>query len=257
MPALYEENLHEVRKNLPLVLGVVRNSPAQRGGVQRGDTLLLVSGIPVHDRPQARDMLAALRNSGSSEGAIRVLRQQQTPPASSFGSAQDKSGQVLDLTLKMDGSSYPYDRVLDDYLGFVFMGAGLRRSYLENLRGIIDRRGARQVLFLSSQLMRPVFEQCLAESHISNGCTRVDVDVPANTFFGGNIIMGDLLVVQDFVDCIRGHLASGDRPDLVVIPSSPFNLSGWGRDLTGRVYLDIEKATGVPLEILPCTTIYG
>jgi len=46
------------------------------------------------------------------------------------------------------------------------------------------------------------------------------------------------------------------RPDLVVIPSSPFHLSGWGRDLTGRVYLEIERSTGVPVALVECEPIF-
>ena len=69
--------------------------------------------------------------------------------------------------------------------------------------------------------------------------------------------MGDLLVVQYFVDCVKDYMIENKcKPDLVIIPSSPFNLSGWGRDLTGRVYLDIERETGVPVQLLHCTTIY-
>jgi hypothetical protein len=69
--------------------------------------------------------------------------------------------------------------------------------------------------------------------------------------------LGDLLVVQDFIDCIREYLARGNpRPDLVVIPSSPFALGEWKRDLTGRVYLDIERETGIPVELLECEPIY-
>ncbi|MDD4859053.1 MAG: hypothetical protein PHR56_02485, partial [Dehalococcoidales bacterium] len=77
-------------------------------------------------------------------------------------------------------------------------------------------------------------------------------------YFGGNIFMGDLLVVQDFIDAIAEYIErTGKRPDLVIIPSSPFNLSGWGRDLTGRVYLDIQRHAGVPVELLPCETIFA
>ena len=69
--------------------------------------------------------------------------------------------------------------------------------------------------------------------------------------------MGDLLVVQDFIDYIKDYVTSTDKkPDLIVIPSSPFNISGWGRDLTGRVYLDIERETGIHVEIIECQTIY-
>jgi hypothetical protein len=82
-------------------------------------------------------------------------------------------------------------------------------------------------------------------------------EVPENRYFGGNIILGDLLVVQDFIDHIRDYLARGNpRPDLVVIPSTPFGLGAWRRDLTGRPYMDIERATGVPVALLECERIY-
>ena len=69
--------------------------------------------------------------------------------------------------------------------------------------------------------------------------------------------MGDLMVVQDFIDCIKKYLEQyNKRPDLIVIPSSPFNLGQWRRDLTGRVYLDIEREVGIPVELLDCETIY-
>ncbi|MDP2919658.1 MAG: radical SAM protein [Dehalococcoidia bacterium] len=240
MPALYEENLYEPKKNLPLVTGIVQNSPACLAGVKMGDLLVEVGGIPVRDRPQARDLLAATNSSGMADVIIRVQR----------------GGRILVLNLDTRHCSYPYSNAIDDYLGIVFRGAGLRSSCLERLKDIVETHRAERVLFLSSELMRPTFEQCLAESHLFDN-VRIETDVPKNTFFGGNIIMGDLLVVQDFTDCIEGHLKRGERPDLVVIPSSPFNLSGWGRDLTGRVYLDIERHTGVSLELLPCDTIYS
>lgn len=136
------------------------------------------------------------------------------------------------------------------------MGAGLRMSYIEDLRKIIEGYRARRVLFLSSELIRPTFEQCLAESHLF-GVGQLDIEVPKNNFFGGNIFMGDLLVVQDFIDCIKDYLIQKEyQPDLIIIPSSPFNLSRWGRDITGRVYLDIERETGIPVELLDCSTTY-
>jgi hypothetical protein len=161
---------------------------------------------------------------------------------------------ILDLT----GHSYPYSRHTDTYLGIIFSGTGLRMSSIEDLKETIETRKAKRILFLSSELMKPTFEQCLTESHLlGDSQLKIDIEVPQNRFFGGNILMGDLLVVQDFIDCIRNYVSQKrDKPDLAIIPSSPFNLSGWGRDLTGRVYLDIERETGVPIELLHCATIY-
>lgn len=123
---------------------------------------------------------------------------------------------------------------------------------------VIESRKAEDVLFLSSTLVKPVFEQCLRESHLlSSSNLKISIRVPRNNYLGGNVFMGDLFVVQDFIDCIKEYLSETEKePDLIVMPSSPFSLGGWGRDLTGRVYLDIEREIGIPVELLTCETIY-
>ena len=201
-----------------------------------------MSGLAVSSRPQARQVLALLRDSGAEQAVLSVGR----------------DGLRADVTLKPGDCAYPYAPESDRHLGVVMQGTGLRPGCLEKLKALIDRSGAKRVLFLSSALVRPSFEQALAESPLfSGGAVRIDVEVPRNRFFGGNIFMGDLLVVQDFIDSIREYVSrSGRQPDLAVIPSSPFNLGAWRRDLTGRVYLDIERAVGVPVELLHCETIY-
>ena len=69
--------------------------------------------------------------------------------------------------------------------------------------------------------------------------------------------MGDLMVVQDFIEAIKDFTdEEGICPDLVVIPSSPFHLSGWGRDLTGRVYKEIERLTEIPVALVECDPIF-
>ncbi len=242
MPTMYEENLYHQRKNMPYIIGVVKNSPAYLCSIEKGDIIKQINGIPVNSRPQARDLLALVKQSGAKEVSLHLQRDKHT----------------LQVILNLTEHAYPYSEDIDAYFGIVFMGSGLRTSYIENLKHLAQAHGAKHVLFLSSELVRPTFEQCLTESHLfGNGGLKIDVEVPKNNFFGGNILLGDLLVVQDFIDHIRDYMnRKNDKPDLVVIPSSPFHLSGWGRDLTGRVYLDIERATGIPVELLPCATIY-
>jgi hypothetical protein len=62
--------------------------------------------------------------------------------------------------------SYPYSQEVDAHLGVVMMGTGLRLSYIETLRDIIEKRQAKQVLFLSSRLVKPTFEQALSDSRL-------------------------------------------------------------------------------------------
>jgi len=240
-PSPYEENLTRRRKNQPEVIGVVKGSAAARLGLAAGDMVISVNGIPVAGRPQARDLLSLLQASGG-RAALTVLR----------------GGRELELCGNTGGGSYPFDTATGTHLGAVFMGAGLRASCLEKLELLVRGEGGKEVLFLTSTLVRPTLEQLLRERPLTlpEG-TRLGVAVPRNRFFGGNIMLGDLLVVQDFIDFLREY-ARGPQPppDLVVIPSSPFHLSGWGRDLTGRNWLDIERQTGVAVRLLECQPIW-
>jgi hypothetical protein len=201
-----------------------------------------MNGIKVRNRPQARDLLTLFQQSGQDVISVTVKR----------------NGASADLRLHAGDYRYPYEPRTTSHLGVVFMGTGLRSSYLEDLRGMIAASGARSVLFLTSRLVRPTFEQLLAD-HPSAipGDVAFRLDVPENRYFGGNIILGDLLVVQDFIDHLREYAAAErGRPDLVVIPSTPFQLSRWGRDLTGRPYLDIGRETGMRVRLLECRPIW-
>lgn len=69
--------------------------------------------------------------------------------------------------------------------------------------------------------------------------------------------MGDLMVVEDFIRAAKEFVQTGKiQPDLILIPSSPFHLSRWGRDLTGRVYLDIERELKIPISLVECEPIF-
>ena len=241
-PALYEEDLYYEEKNLPEVIGTVKGSPAFYGGLQRGDILLRIGGNIIHNRPQARDLLSIVQRMDIESIPLQVLR----------------NGLNLELPLDLNRVSYPYAREIDTHLGIIFLGTGLRTSYLASLREIIERKGAKNILLLSSPLVKPLLEEVMRELPLFQGRDiNIEIGVPASRFWGGNICLGDLLVVQDYIDYIKEYMNSREvKPDLVVIPSSPFNLSGWGRDLTGRVYRDIERQTGLSVEILECQTVY-
>jgi hypothetical protein len=238
-PSLFEETKYEEKFNMPGIAGVVKNSPADFFSLKSGNILLAIGGLKVSSRPQARDLLHIHHQSRSRSVDLLV----------------QKGAETSEVHLSTDRFSYPYTPETDHHLGIIFSGSGFRPSVLEDLKSLIKAHGARRVLLLSSPLVKPVFQQLLRASTLF-GDTRIEVEVPRNLYFGGNIFMGDLLVVRDFVEAIRDYLKGNPPPDLIVIPSSPFSLGQWRRDLEGRVYTDIERAVGLSVALLDCETIY-
>jgi DNA repair photolyase len=238
-PSLYEENLHERKFNLPAVIGLIKNSPAALCGMQKGDLILSIGGLRISSRPQARDLL-------------HLHHQNRTP---SLSLSVQRGREFFELNLLPGQYGYPYSPETDHHLGMIFMGAGFRPSLLEDLKALIANYKAQNLLFLSSPLVKPVFLQLVRESSLFGGI-QIQVEVPENRFFGGNICMGDLLVVRDFIHTIKEYLRKNPPPDLIVIPSSPFSLGQWGRDLEGRGFTEIERSVGVPVALLDCEPIY-
>jgi len=239
-PGLFEEYLEPERVKVPQVIGSIMNSPAQRAGLRCGDTILKVGGIPVRSRAQARSVLKTLHRSDLKRSSMIISR----------------NGRELPLQLELGNYAYPYDPLTAPLLGSVFPSSGIPPGWLDQLRTVISLREASEVLLLTSRLVRPALEKELGETLSLSG-VRIHLRVPNNRFLGGNIFMGDLMVVEDFVEAVLDFLKKGKaRPDLVVIPSTPFHLSGWGRDLTGRVYLEIERSTGVPVALVECAPVF-
>ncbi|MBI2847625.1 MAG: radical SAM protein, partial [Chloroflexi bacterium] len=160
MPCMFEENRHEKRLGLSRVMGLVRNSPAALAGVRKGDVIVGINGIAVRDRPQTRVLLSAVAKSDVAQVDLRVKR----------GRA------VLDIPTHLQEYSYPYSKQIDGELGIVFLGTGLA-NYVEKLMEIARHRQARRVLFLSSYLVKPAFEQQLSQA-VKPDDVKIDIEVP-------------------------------------------------------------------------------
>lgn len=239
-PGLFEEYTEPEAVNTAYVAGVIKNSPLARACLRGGDKILKLNGLPVRTRPQARSLLTMLRRSDLLQSSVIVLR----------------DGEELRLDLNPKDFDYPYDPHTGSQMGVVFASSGIPREWIERLRLLISQRKVRNVLLLTSRLVRPVLEKMIRE-HFAVEDVSLHLRVPENRYFGGNIFMGDLLVVEDFIAAAREFQAEGKpRPDLILIPSSPFHMSGWGRDLTGRVYKEVERELGIPVALVECDPIF-
>jgi hypothetical protein len=138
----------------------------------------------------------------------------------------------------------------------IMVRGGLDVGHIIEIRAIADSHGAENVLFLTSYLMKPLLQELIENTDVfSSGRMRIFLSVPANTsFLGGNIILGDLLVVDDFVKCVRLWMKrTGEKPDVIIVPSTPFNR--WDRDLMGKPFHEIERTIGIPVEMIRCNRI--
>ena len=239
-PGMFEDYADPRGPNNPIVVGVVKNSPAAIAGLRGGDRIARVNGLPVKSRAQARTLLTTLHQSGLENATLDVQRAKE----------------LVNLQIDLSRHDYPYTSGTSTHLGAVFGSTGIPQEWLERLKDVIVTHRAKRVLVFTSRLVRPTLEKMISRNGLFADTT-LYLHVPQNRFFGGNIIMGDLLVAGDFICAAEEFMEQSEtRPDLIVMPSSPFHLSGWGRDLSGRVYLDIERELGIPVALVDCEPIF-
>jgi sulfatase maturation enzyme AslB (radical SAM superfamily) len=230
---------------LPNVAGVIKGSPAGRAGLRAGDRLLSVDGSTVHSANHALSVLAAAYKRGR-----RVILKYVTTNAS------ETTETVLDDSAGPFG--YPYDelKIFPGFAWGVLLTDNLRFRYMKEMMVSIKRHAARRVLICSSVIMKPIIQQMIAITDAFHG-VEVSVEVPENRYFGGTIVLGDLLVVDDYVAFINEYKKKCPIVDLVLIPSSPFSLGEWRRDLTGTPFTEIERRTGIATELVHCHPLNG
>lgn len=232
---LHESNEYQ-KVDSAYVHGVIRYSPAYNAGIKKGDLVVQINGTKVDGRESARRILNHCR-----DGKIDLLLKREDRP--------------LIVTLRRPAEKeyrYPYTFQSSRFIfpfGIVML-QGFDHRYLLDIENYVRLYSSKNILILSSKIIQPTLEYLLKKYDIAKR-NRVNIftEIPRNLFFGGNIIIGDLFVTNDFVAAIRKWQRKHQgKPDLILIPSSPF--SSWGRDLTGEVNLSIERITGIPTQII-------
>lgn len=231
---------------LPRVAGVIKGSPAGRAGLRAGDLILTIEQQSI---PTANHALSALSTMAKKGSQVHLTYERK--------SDGQRRSVVLDKQAAPFG--YPYDQ-MQDFAGFewgLILIDNLKFSYLQEMRHLIDQHQARKVLLCSSELMKPIVLKMI---EVSDAFHDIDlsVEVPENRYFGGTIVLGDLLTVEDYVSFVQEFKQrAGQLPDLVLIPSSPFSRGEWLRDLTGVPFTEIERRTGVKVSLIFCKPING
>lgn len=240
-PYLYYDQSQDVK-----IHGIIRNSPAEKAGLRPGDIVLEVNGRPVQSRSILNYLLT--RNGKSLSDHRRVIK--------ILRDGQEQIVNVIDLS-KREDDLYPfkpqyYYNPSSQGFGIVVMD-DFDENNLEQLKELILHHQSESPVIFSSIIIQPIL-QSLLQKRADEFCDcQLQVEVPEHKTLGGNIVVGDLYMIDDFIAHLTLLKQQGREFDLVLIPSSMF--VGWGRDLMGVSYKKIENIFNVPVEIVQCKKI--
>lgn len=244
-PAMYQ--LHTMR---PVVHGTTKYSPAYEAGLRYGDLIVEIEGQAVYTRPEVSRWLA---------------QRFSDPKVTQTRFAVERKGRRLEITVphSQDRQSLRYPHCWlaqpDTPVGWVgglglHMADGPELTSFVRLKEIFQEYPGKHVLLFISEMMEPCFHEGVAMSGGMAsfvGPVSLHVVMPGCTFWGGNIMVGDLWTVQDLTEQAAAWIEqNGVRPDVVIVPSSFLNQAG--RDLVGQCYLEFERELGIELRLLSC-----
>jgi sulfatase maturation enzyme AslB (radical SAM superfamily) len=252
LPIHVMPNMYEFRTLRPLVQGTIKHSPAAQAGFRHGDVIVQIDGQPVYTRPEVSGWLRARFDE---------------PEVSQTTFVVQRAGERITLEVRHPALSelaYPYywlahpdaPRTWAGALG-LHLADGFEMSSLMRLREIVEDYPGKRLLLFVSPLGEPHFVEAMTLlGDLAQFVDTVDLYVERlyPHYWGGNVVVGDLWTVEDVIAQAREWIArQGERPDVIVLPST--FLSSGGRDLLGRPYLEVERALGVELRLLPCRRI--
>jgi len=153
------------------------------------------------------------------------------------------------MSLEFKSGSFPYD-CLDLRCPYgLYLSDDIDYSSIIRLRNIIAEEKPEKAVLISSKLMEKSVRTMLSIFHIEDLLDILEIHAPPNSFFGGNVFMGDLLVVSDIIGYLKGLREKNVFFDMVLIPSSLFN--EWGNDITGRCFKEVEYVLNTRVFLIP------
>ena len=135
-----------------------------------------------------------------------------------------RAGQTFHARLEEptpEADAYPYKPQAYQAFNFPGLSFGLclpgsfHLQYLKQIHRAILDTGARRSLVIASPFYRDLVTALLAELPLPEG-VECDVVVPQNEFFGGNVSIGDLWVLEDIARSVHAYVKTKGKPDLVL-----------------------------------------
>lgn len=231
-PNLLVQNIVHQGKESAEVAGTIINSPAAQSGIKPGDLIAKINNQPIFSIEEAMKTLSQNVNGRIKVGLIR-------------------GGKYFNKSIKdAPENHYPYgesELKRFDPFGFVFAERYFSPADITDIDRYIAVYDAKNIMVLTSETAKPMIKNRLENTAAKRKRLKLRLIAVKSRYYGGTINACDLLVVEDFIRAIKENIKE-HRPDLIILPASPFN--SWGRDLAGRLNLEIEREVGIPVEFV-------
>lgn len=245
-PIIVEPPLFWLDAVVPLIDGVIRNSPAENAGLRAGDIVRRIEGAPVRTRVESEAMLDRLHLAGERSVHMEV----------------ERDGTRIEVDLQDDPqvTGYPYSSngfFRGENYGVLHI-EDFRLNHIDKMLTEIEKASAREVLLFSSELMGQIFIDLVdGIPEFADRLAQVNLHLATNIAngFGGNYHVMDSRLVDDYERVVEQHLLTGKPLDLILVPNA-FG-SEWGLDVYGRSLAEITMRFGVPLKQIEWLMVYG
>lgn len=229
-----EEILYGLDPLEPRISYIVPNSPGYKAELKKGDVIYSIMGKKVLFRNETSKLINSLPSILKKTDIVLVIK--------------DENGNKQDRIIKREyfSEDYPFYTWQTD-LG-IHIDYGLDPGAIVQINNLISSSKSKNVLFLSSYLMEYSLNKIIRTWINLKKGVNFNISLPKNYYWGGNIFVGDLLTVDDFISAIKEALIKYPETDLVIIPSSPF--SSWKRDLKGDLFYKIQRHFDTRIELL-------
>ncbi|MCF0162750.1 MAG: DUF512 domain-containing protein [Fusobacterium necrophorum] len=250
IPILVDPLMYKDLEMKNSIEGIVKNSPAYFLGLKMRDKILKINDSDILSNFHAKQILTKYEKEYFANNF--KIRENLTIQI-------ERNGTKIKLDLKdianklnitemfpYTSEKYlnnPYELPFGIYLPYPFSF-----SMLKDIYEIIRGNQSKNPLFITSELMYETFTKTIKRSELFDGIS-LNIISAENHFWGGNICISDLMTVDDYKKTIENFINHQKLiPDLVIIPSSAFNL--WRKDLKGKSIFNLEYELGIKIELL-------
>ncbi len=197
------------------IIGVIKNSPADRAKIRYLDKIISVNNKRVITRVDAFNKIRSLKNP-----VLDIKRKDKLLTKKLKKEKDQKSGLILD-----------YDLSLDE---------------IDSIKRVIDDNKEKSILFLTSDLGYELINYTIKDYLGFKKNNKIIVKKVKNTYLKGSILSAGLLTNHDIIEFLNNY--SNDLVDLIVLPKLMYDV--FNNDLCGDSYKRIEKSLKLEVEII-------